>query len=133
MSSKKILVVDDEEAIRDILKQGFTKDGFEVLTAKSAEDAREILRNESIMVMFLDLHLPGMSGVELCRLIRRENWIGIVFAITGYTDLFGLMECRRAGFDDFFIKPVSIGVLVEAAREAFKKIERWNLHRYDLA
>lgn len=133
MSSKKILVVDDEEAIREILTQGFRKDGYEVLTAKSAEEARDILKKESIMVMFLDLHLPGMSGVELCKLIRRENWIGIVFAITGYTDLFGLMECRRAGFDDFFTKPVSIGVLIEAAREAFKKIERWNVPQYGLA
>ena len=133
MSSEKILVVDDEEAIRDILKQAFTNAGYEVLTAESAEKAREILRNESIMVMFLDLNLPGMNGVKLCEMIRKENWIGVVYALTGYTDLFGLMECRRAGFDDFFAKPVSIGVLIEAAQEAFKKIERWNVHQYDLA
>jgi DNA-binding response OmpR family regulator len=132
MSNKKILVVDDEEAIRDILKQGFTKAGYEVLAAKSAEEAREILRRESVMVIFLDLNLPGMNGVELCEIIRRENWIGVVYALTGYTDLFGLMECRRAGFDDFFTKPVSIRLLLEAAAEAFKKIERWGVSDYDL-
>jgi DNA-binding response OmpR family regulator len=132
MSNKKILVVDDEEAIRDILKQGFTNAGYEVLAARSAEEAREILRRESVMVIFLDLNLPGMNGVELCEIIRRENWIGVVYALTGYTDLFGLMECRRAGFDDFFTKPVSIRLLLEAAAEAFKKIERWGVSDYDL-
>lgn len=132
MSSKMILVVDDEEAIRDVLTKAFTNAGYEVLTAKSAEEAREILRHQSIMVIFLDLNLPGMSGVELCRQIRRDNWLGFVFALTGFTDLFSLLECRRVGFDDFFTKPISIEILVEAAREAFKKIERWNVHRYDL-
>ncbi|MBN2125031.1 MAG: response regulator [Deltaproteobacteria bacterium] len=133
MSEKKILVVDDEESIRELLEQAFIREGYEVLTADSAEKAAEILRHESIMVMFLDLNLPGMNGVDLCRQIRRENWVGIVFALTGYTDLFGLLECRRAGFDDFFTKPVSIEVLLEAARDAFKRIERWKVRDYELA
>ncbi|MCG6537694.1 MAG: response regulator [Syntrophales bacterium LBB04] len=75
MSSEKILVVDDEEAIRHILRQAFTNVGYKGLTAKSAEEAREILRRESIMVMFLDLNLPGMNGVKLCEEIRKESWI----------------------------------------------------------
>ena len=133
MSEKKILVVDDEETIRDMLQQAFTKAGYVVRLAESAEKAIEILRQESIMVMFLDLKLPGMNGVELCRQIRKENQIGIIYALTGYTDLFGLIECRGAGFDDFFTKPASIESLLEAAQDAFKRIERWKLNDYDLA
>lgn len=132
MEKRKVLVVDDEASIRDVLSQMFNKAGYEVHTAESAEKAMEILKRESIMVMFLDLHLPGMTGVDFCRHIRKENWIGIVNAITGYTDLFGLLECRRAGFDDFFQKPVKVAVLLKAAQEAFEKIERWNVQKYNL-
>lgn len=132
MEGGKILVVDDEEVIRELLQKAFTQAGYQVRVADSAEKAMEILKQESIMVMFLDLKLPGMSGVDFCERIRKENWVGIVYAITGYTDLFGLMECRRAGFDDFFTKPVSIDVLLEAAATAFRKIERWGISEYEL-
>jgi len=80
----------------------------------------------------LDLKLPGMNGVELCELIRKQNPLAIIHALTGFTDLFGLLECRKAGFDDFFTKPVSMEVLLEAAKDAFKKIERWKVDEYDL-
>ena len=133
MSEKKLLVVDDEGSIRDMLEEAFVKAGYAVRLAESAEKALDILRQESIMVMFLDLKLPGMNGVELCKRIRKENQIGIIYALTGYTDLFGLIECRGAGFDDFFTKPVSIELLLEATQEAFKRIERWKLNDYDLA
>ncbi len=133
MTERKILIVDDDESIRDMLEEAFSKAGYAVQSAESAEKAFDILRQESIMVMFLDLKLPGMNGVELCRRIRKENQLGIIYALTGYTDLFGLIECRGAGFDDFFTKPVSIELLLEATQEAFKRIERWKLNDYDLA
>jgi DNA-binding response OmpR family regulator len=132
MAGGKILVVDDEEGIREMLKKAFTTAGYQVQLAESAEKALELLRHESIMVMFLDLKLPGMSGVDLCQRIRKENCIGIINAITGYTDLFGLLECRKAGFDDLFVKPFSIKIILEAAAVAFKKIERWGVSQYDL-
>jgi DNA-binding response OmpR family regulator len=133
MNEKKILVVDDDEAIRDILKLALTKGGYEVRTAEDAVKAKEVLSQESFMVIFLDLNLPGMNGVDFCRQIRKENWVGIVYALTGYTDLFGLLECRRAGFDDFFTKPVPVQLLLDAASDAFRKIERWGIAKYELA
>jgi len=129
---KKILVVDDEESIRNILDEAFSKDGYIVQTAEDAEKAMDILRKENIMVMYLDLKLPGMSGIELCEQIRIQNPLAIINAITGYTDLFGLLECRKAGFDDFFKKPVTIKLLLESAQEAFKKLERWQVDEFDL-
>jgi len=127
MSENKILVVDDKEAIQDMFRQVFTKAGYVVYLAKSAEKAIEILRQESIMVMFLDLKMPEMNGVDLCKKIRLDNQIGIIYALTGYVDLFGLVECRTAGFDDIFTKPASTELLLEATQEAFNKIERWKL------
>lgn len=133
MDDKKILVVDDEEVIRDLLDNAFTKAGYTVRTAESAEKAMELLRDESILVMFLDLKLPGKSGVELCGEIQKQNPLAIIHALTGYADLFSLLECRTTGFDDFYTKPVSIELLLEAAETAFKRLERWKVGEFDLA
>lgn len=132
MKERKILVVDDEKGIRDLLNKVFSKAGYVVRSAETAEEAFEILKEESIMIMFLDLKLHGMNGIEFCKRIRKENWIGFIFALTGYTDLFGLLECRVSGFDDFFRKPISMDFLLKAAQDAFEKIERWEIEDYDL-
>lgn len=110
-----------------MLKDHFSINNYEVFTAESAGKALEILKNERFMVIFLDLNLPDMSGIDLCKRIWEENQIAIIHAFTGYTNLFGLLECRAAGFDDFFIKPVELKVLLKAAEDAFERIERWRV------
>lgn len=132
MDEKKIIVVDDEVLILDMLKEVFGSAGYTVLTAESAEEALKILKDESVMVMFLDIRLPGMSGVDLCKKIRIENQIGIIHALTGYSNIYGLLECRAAGFDDFFVKPIKFNILIKAAQEAFEKLERWEIGNYGL-
>ncbi len=132
MDKKKILIVDDDAPIRCLLEETFRLQNYTVRTAESAEDALDILKKESIMVMFLDLHLPGMSGIDLCRRIRKDDQIAVIHALTGYTNLFGLLECRLAGFDDLFTKPAGIKTLIEAAEHAFDKIERWKVFEYEL-
>ncbi|HEU19191.1 MAG TPA: response regulator [Deltaproteobacteria bacterium] len=132
MNEKKMLVVDDETFLLDMLEELFTDAGYCVFTAQNAEDALTILKKDSIMVMFLDLKLPGMSGIELCRQIRKENQIGIIHALTGYANFYGLLECRAAGFDDFFLKPVDVSVLLKAAHESFERLLRWDVYKYDL-
>jgi CheY-like chemotaxis protein len=92
----------------------------------------QVLKDKSIMVMFLDIKLPGMSGIELCKKIRVENKICIIHAFTGYANIAGLLDCRAAGFDDFFVKPVSIKLLLKAAHDAFEKLERWEISKYEL-
>jgi len=122
---KKILVVDDEAPIRKLLQTAFTKSGYEIVTAESAEDALEILKKQKIMVMFIDLKLPGMNGIELCRHIRKDNPLACLYSMTGYSSLFDLADCRDAGFDDYFLKPIDMGILMKTANDAFEKIERW--------
>lgn len=122
---KNIFVVDDEKFIRDMLEQAFSKHGYIVRSAESAEEALEILKDEKFQVMFLDLNLPKMNGVELCKQIRKDIPIGIIYAVTGYASLFELADCREAGFDDYFTKPVKLEMLFRAAQDAFEKIDRW--------
>jgi DNA-binding response OmpR family regulator len=126
MGEQKILVVDDDEFIREIFEQAFIRSGYKVRLAESAEEALEILNAENIPVMFLDLNLPGMNGADLCRKIKEKNPTTIIHAVTGYGSLFELARCREAGFDDYFAKPVNLSALVQAAKEAFEKLDRWD-------
>ena len=125
MNQDTILIVDDEKAILNMFTLAFSKKGYQVRSAENAEEALEILKTEKIHVMFLDLNLPGMNGIELCQAIKKEMPMAIVYALTGYASLFELSDCRDAGFDDYYKKPVSISQLLEAAKTGFEKIERW--------
>ncbi len=125
MNQNTILVVDDEKAVLQMFTLAFSNKGYQVWSAESAEEALEILKTEKIHVMFLDLNLPGMNGIELCKAIKKEMPMAILYALTGYASLFELSDCRDAGFDDYHKKPVSISTLLEAAKDGFEKIERW--------
>lgn len=129
---ERILVVDDDVPTLDMIRGAFETAGYWVFTAESAENALKIIKNESFLVMFLDISLPGMNGVELCKRIRIEDQISIIHAFTGYNNFYGLLECRAAGFDDFFIKPVKLDVLLKVAKDSFERLERWKVGGIDL-
>ena len=122
---RKILVVDDEREILDGFEQAFRNADYTVHCAESAEEALEVLNRENSQIMFLDLKLPNMDGVELCKQIRKDRPLAVVYAVTGYPSLFELAHCREAGFDDYFIKPIDLEVLLKAAEDAFARIDRW--------
>ncbi len=120
---KKVLVVDDEASVRDMLGQAFGDAGFAVLSAANGEEALALLDKETVPVVFTDLKMPGMTGIELCRRIREHHPISCIYAMTGYASLFDLAKCREAGFDECFLKPVDLATLFKAAHDAFKQIE----------
>ncbi len=125
MSEKKLLIVDDEECIRYVLEEAFSRAGYTVRSAENAEEALEVLKQNNVHVMFLDLNLPGMNGVELCKQLRKDRPMDIIYALTGYSSLFEQTECREAGFDDFFQKPVELKTLFKAAQDASERIDQW--------
>lgn len=120
-----ILLVDDDQELLSYLKETFEVAGFAVEAAESSEAAMEIIKQTNIKIMFLDLHLPGISGVELCKLIRKDYPLTSIFAVTGYHSFFELAACREAGFDDYFFKPVSDDLLIQAAQQATERLNRW--------
>lgn len=125
MNEKKVLVVDDELQVRDSFKMVFDKAGYTTYLAESGEEAVKILDKNIIQVMYFDLNLPGMNGLELCRKVRKNQPMAIIYGVTGYTSLFELHDCREAGFDDYFTKPVGLKILTNTAKDAFEKLERW--------
>lgn len=126
MDSKgKILIVDDEASVRDLFNEVFTGAGYEVIMADGGKEALALLKIHDADVIFLDLKLFGMNGIELCRQIRKTKPISMIYAITGWAALFEIDECREAGFDDYFEKPLDMGMLLSLAEQAFARLERW--------
>lgn len=121
----KILVVDDELSIRELFTDTFGIEGYTVLVAENAEEALSRLAGEAIDLIFLDLRLFGMNGIELCRQIRKKSHIPVIIAMTGWSALFDIEECREAGFDDYFTKPLQPASLLKVVTDAFEKIDRW--------
>ncbi len=122
---KKILIVDDEENIRDFLAELISAKGYSVTAAESAEEALVILGEQTIRVMSFDLMMPGMKGDELCRTIKGMYPLTIIYALTAHISLFGVQDCIESGFDDVFLKPVDTESYLKAIEHAFEKIDRW--------
>ena len=122
---RKLMIVDDEVSIRDLFQSAFSDAGYSVYLAENSEQALQILTQDEIDLIFLDLKLFGMNGIELCRQIKKDKPVSIIYAITGWTGLFEVEECREAGFDDYFTKPFQLNVLFKAVEDAFEKLDRW--------
>jgi CheY-like chemotaxis protein len=125
MLSKDVLIVDDEQSIRDILSAALAHLGYTPITANDGEQALEILAQRSVLVMIVDMNMPGMNGLELGRRIRAAYPLAQMLALTGYRSLFQLSACREAGFEDYFTKPVKLPELGQALADAFGRLERW--------
>ena len=121
MPDKKVLIVDDELAIRELLAKTVKISGYQPVTAGSGEEALELLRQHEIPVMFIDLKLPGISGMELCRRIRRDMPKAQLFAMTGFRDEFEQLNCLKAGFNDYFFKPFDLRLILQVTAKAFEK------------
>jgi DNA-binding response OmpR family regulator len=121
----KILVVDDEASVRDLFDSVFTETGYEVILAEDGKQALAILKIQGIDVIFLDLKLFGMNGIDLCRQIRKTKPVSMIYAMTGWAALFEIDECREAGFDDYFEKPLDMEILLSVVDQAFARLERW--------
>ena len=107
----RILVVDDEKEIRTLLSRFFTKKKYQVRTAETAEEAIRILESESMDAVLLDIHLPGMSGLDALSRIR-ARWPGLpVVMISGQGDEEVAKETLRAGAFDYVVKPLDFDYL----------------------
>ena len=121
----KILIVDDEASVRNLFQSVFAEAGYDVFLAEGGNDALVILKMHDINVIFLDLKLFGMNGIELCHQIRKTKPVSMIYAMTGWSALFEVAECREAGFDDYFEKPLDMEMILVLVGQAFERLERW--------
>jgi len=104
MDEAHILVVDDDAKLRDLLARFLTKEGFRVTAAEDADAARERMRALAFDLIVMDVMMPGESGVELTRALRRNGDVPILM-LTALGDADGRIEGLEAGADDYLSKP----------------------------
>ena len=104
MDQINILVVDDEKEIADLVEIYLVSDGYKVFKANNALDGLEILEKEEIHLVLLDIMMPGMDGLEMCRKIRETNNIPIIMLSAKSTDLDKILGLGT-GADDYVTKP----------------------------
>jgi DNA-binding response OmpR family regulator len=103
--SDKILIVDDELAVRELLEGFLTEEGYDVVMAADGEEAIELAARENPQVILLDIDMPGIDGIEVCKRLKAKDktrFIPVIIA-TGLGNTY--MEALEAGAEEFVSKP----------------------------
>lgn len=105
---KKILVIEDDPAIRTGLEAGLAEDGYDVFVASEGIDGFKQAKNPSIDLILLDIMLPGKDGMEICSGLRKEGINTLVMMLTGKSEEIDKVLGLEIGADDYMTKPFSI-------------------------
>lgn len=120
---KKILIVDDDKNLLDVLKYNLLNDGYNVVTADDGIRAIEVARLEKPDLILLDIMLPGLDGLEVCRILRKEMPTPILM-LTAKTQEIDKVVGLEVGADDYITKPFSIRELMARVRAMFRRSQR---------
>ena len=125
MEQITILVVDDEKEIADLVEIYLVSDGYRVLKAGNAQEGLEILNKEEVHLVLLDIMMPGMDGLEMCRRIRETNNIPIIMLSAKSTDLDKILGLGM-GADDYVIKPFNPLELTARVKSQLRRYTQLN-------
>lgn len=123
MAKKTILVVDDEEDILELIRFNLAREGFTVITATSGEEAVKAISRKTPDLLLLDLMLPGLDGLEVCRTLKKDQkTAGIpIMMVTAKGEESDVVAGLELGADDYLTKPFSMKVLVARARSLLRR------------
>ena len=126
MSNERILAVDDELPILELIRYNLEKDGFRVTVCTNGEDAVRLARNDPPALILLDLMLPGMSGLDVCRRLKEGPVTADIpiIMVTAKTEDTDIVLGLELGADDYITKPFSPKVLVARARTVLRRKNR---------
>lgn len=118
--AEKILIVDDEKPIVDSIKYTLYKEGYDVVVSYDGEDALEKVRKENPDLIILDIMLPKLSGLEVCRIIRRTSNVPIIMLTARGEDMDRVVGLEL-GADDYVSKPFSMRELVARIKAVLRR------------
>ena len=125
MAETNILVVDDEQEIADLVEIYLVCDGYKVFKASNAQDGLDILEKEDIQLCLLDIMMPGMNGLEMCKKIRETNNIPIIMLSAKSTDLDKILGLGT-GADDYVVKPFNPLELTARVKSQLRRYTQLN-------
>jgi DNA-binding response OmpR family regulator len=123
VTQQTVLVVDDEEAIAEAVRARLQSEGFEVVVAGDGPEAIGLCEQVHPDLVVLDLMLPGMDGLEVCRQIQRDRWVPVLM-LTARTEEADKVAGFAVGADDYLTKPFSLRELVVRVRAILRRMER---------
>jgi len=123
MAKTKILAVDDELSITEVLKAYLEREGYEVITSQTGQGALSLAQNETPDLIILDLMLPGMSGEEVLKQLRRDGSRVPVIMLTAKTALEDKLYGLSIGADDYIVKPFSSQEVVARVKTILRRSE----------
>ena len=116
-----VLVVDDEDGIRNALKRFLTGQGYEVALASTGDEAIAVLQRQKVTCVLLDVNLPGASGVDLVPRILEAEPDAAVLMLTAVNDATAAALCMQRGAFDYLTKPIDLDVLARAIQRALNR------------
>ncbi len=116
----QILIIDDEEAIRDAMSQVLKREGYEVKEAQEGKEGLELFQKQNFHLVFLDLKLPGIKGLDVLSLMKEANPETPVIIITGYSSIESAVEAMKRGAFDYMPKPFTPEELRVITRKALE-------------
>lgn len=117
----KILVVDDEQPVRESLRRSLRFNGYDVLTASDGLEAVEAVRSENPELLILDVMMPNMDGLEVCRTLRGEGWDRPILVLTARDGVSDRVAGLDAGADDYLPKPFALEELLARVRSLVRR------------
>lgn len=123
MTPRTVLVVDDEEAIAEAVRARLENEGYRVLVAGDGPEALETAGRERPDLVVLDLMLPGMDGLEVCRQLQRDRWVPVLM-LTARTEEADKVAGFAVGADDYLTKPFSLRELAVRVRAILRRVDR---------
>ncbi|GIV25523.1 MAG: DNA-binding response regulator [Bacteroidia bacterium] len=114
MINRKVLIVDDEPDVLEVLAYNLRQEGYEPLTAEDGQKALELARVHQPSLILLDIMMPGMDGLEVCRQLRKlpETRESHIIFLTARSEEYAEMAGFEAGADDFLVKPIRPKALI---------------------
>lgn len=122
-NGKKILIVDDEEPVRNLVQRTLEREGYNVVNAANGQEALDKVSKNGIDLVLMDIRMPGLNGFQALDLIRQRSDIPVIM-LTGIIDKDALRDALVCGADDYVIKPFRPCELVARIKAKLRRTAR---------
>lgn len=118
---KKILLIEDEANVVNLLKRGLEEEGYDISVAMDGISGYEMAGNHTFDLMIIDIMLPGMNGIDICRKLRQQKVATPILMLTALGSTENIVSGLDSGADDYLVKPFNFAELLARMRTLFRR------------